>query len=263
MACRCLLVGLAIGLAGCRALLGIEGAVLEPDAADDRAPCVATGARCAGDDVLRTCTGVGQLPTDEACAWGCTTVGAPHCAQLLPEGGVLESTDLLPDPELRLTTISDPVTVNTDDGSILPGIRDGGPGVKNGIRFESRGGVGVFSFGGLVVTGPVSVIGGLGVALVAGGDITVNGVIDLRGDCVGSHAGPGGRPGGGPGTAAAGATGGGGGRAGGNATSGGGGGGWGGDGGTGGKGNALTGGAPGMRQPVLAMMGGGGGGGGG
>ena len=203
MACRCLLVGLAtIGLAGCSALLGIDEAVHQPDAAVDALePCVAIGAQCVGEDVLRTCASVGQLPTDEACAWGCTAGGEARCARLVPTGGVLRSTDLTPSPALWPTTITGPVGVNTDDGEIQS-VRAPGEGVENGIGFERRGGVAVFSFRSLAVEGPVSVTGGLAVAFVAAGDITVNGVIDLRGGCAENNAGPGGRPGGMPGAAA-------------------------------------------------------------
>src|SRR4051812_36232329 len=132
MGCRCLvaLVALeAIGLGGGSALLGGDEGTHQP-AAPGGAPglCAAAGARGAGEDVLRTCEGAGQLPADEACAWGCSEGGGAHCAKLVPMGGALQSDDLKPNAALWPTTLAGPVAVNTDDGSI-PGFRGPGRGI--------------------------------------------------------------------------------------------------------------------------------------
>jgi hypothetical protein len=255
----------ALQLAACRGLLGIEEREPpEPDVSPG-ALCTKTGLTCAGLDVLRACASVGQPPVDEPCAWGCSEVGAPHCAQLLPSGGAAQSPDLRPNGELAMVVVTGPVAVSTDDG-LISGLRTAREGIVNGIGYARRNGAALFTFGGLVLRGSVTVSGSLPIVLIAHGEITVEGVIDVRGGCVGTAAGPGGGPGGIAETAGA-ETGGGPGTVGGLTTSGGGGGGLGAAGGTGGSnGGGAAGGTPGARggdAAISRLRGGGGGGGGG
>jgi hypothetical protein len=265
------LVLVTVQLAACRGVLGLEEEM--PPLADAAEPlmCRQTGQQCISEDVLRICVAVGQPPVDELCAWGCTEVGAPHCAQLLPSGGAVQSPDLRSVEALGATLVAGPVMVNTDDGSITS-LRTSGPGIENGIGYEQRMGrfgdtVALFTFGRLVVDGPILVRGSPPVAFVAHGDIAVNEMIDVRGGCAGTAPGPGGWPGGAKEEPAPGDGGGQAGMVGGVQTSGGGGGGHGAAGGTGGSNGAGAiggvAGALGGDAVISRLRGGWGGGGGG
>jgi len=171
----------------------------------DAAPCPALGAECI-DDTLRECQTVGQLPVDTACAWGCLAQGGPaHCARLDPTGTVVTEADLAPSPSLldttKVLTAGTIGTINTDDGSISSNVRVAGTGIQNGIDYEVRmfdagtagmRSVAVFRFGKLALTGDWVVRGSHAIAIVSLGDVTIQGRLDLRGDCAGTNAGPGG-----------------------------------------------------------------------
>jgi hypothetical protein len=254
-----------VQLAACRGILGLEEDRPELEEPDAPLTCTRVERTCAGDDVLRTCAAIGQPPVDEACAWGCSAGAAPRCAVLVPSGGAVQAADLTPKTWLLPATLAS-VTVNTDDGSITT-VRAAGEGVQDGIGFMKRNGVALFSFASLVVKGPVSVQGSAAVAFVVNGDVDVNALIDLRGGCRNTDAGPGGWPGGVTGTAGVGVGGGGAGGTGVQATAGGGGGG---HGATGGKGATGTGsaqgglgGGSGGDEVITELHGGWGGGGGG
>jgi hypothetical protein len=257
----------AVHLAACRGILGLEEEMPPLIDGPEVAVCASTGIECVGEDVLRTCAGAGLPPLDETCAWGCSAVGAPRCAELVPAGGAVQWADLAPDPDLEPTIVAG--GVNTDDGSI-EFLRAAGGGVKHGIEYFQRTRldhtVALFRFGSLAIDTPILVKGSLPVAFVADGDIVVNAMIDVRGDCKGTTPGPGGWPGG---TTEAPGPEDGGGRAGslgGMQTSGGGGGSHGAAGGSGGSnGSGVAGGLPGVvgGDPAISRLRGGWGGGGG
>src|SRR6185436_14103260 len=234
----------------------------------DASLCVDTTPSCASPTVLRECRVVNELPTDTMCPWGCLAGPAAHCGLLKPSSDVLTAADLDPTPGLMdRTGSSGNGTINTSDGSIT-NLRPMGQGMMNGIEFQLRTigtrTVAVFRFNKLTLTGRWSVRGANAVAIVSLGDVTVQGRLEVSGDCMGTNAGPGGYPGGAAHTTAAGD---GGGEAGGgnNNTSGGGGGGYGADGGDGGKpgGSNPKGGKAWGDPEITKLIGGGGGGGGG
>jgi hypothetical protein len=261
-----------LALAGCKQLLGLhdlppsDSTVVTPDAAvdaiADAGVCVAASTMCLGD-TLRTCSNSGGSSVDNNCAWGCISTGGARCAVIVPAGGGVTASDLVSTGLAPVTLAT--TTINTDTGAIT-GVRGAGQNVISNIRFQVKNGIGVFSFASLDITGTVTLVGSSPVALVADGDIVVNGVIDAQGGCVGINPGPGGWSGGQNAATGAGIGGGGAGMGGGNDCSGGGGGGNGSVGGVGGKSNATAN-TPGgvivgtVRIPILQGGGGGGGGG--
>jgi len=232
----------------------------------DAGPCQEPGAECVAG-TLRTCVTIGELPTDEPCAWGCAIDQSPRCAKLQPSGGAVTETDLDPDPQLEDKTLVTG-TIDTNDGSITGArLAVGNDTVNGGIHFVVRNGVAIFRFKSLEIVGPLVVQGSNALALVAIDGITVDAPLDLRGDCTASNPGPGGFAGGAPQTDGNGP--------GGNKgsgvldeSSGGGGGANGGDGGDGGDGttgsnpNGGNGGSA-LDDPMITVLRGGGGGGGG
>ena len=193
------------------------------------------------------------MAVDATCTWGCFGAGDnSHCGALQPSGGAV-TTDDLSASGVAAVTITGPATLDSDAGTIT--------GVTSGFAFNSNNGAGVFRFRTLTINGPLQLVGNNAVALVAAGELVVNGVIDARGGCVLGvtrvQAGPGGFDGGNVGASAP-EPGGGGGRTG--NREGGGGGGYGGNGGLG-SGNGARGASHG--DPEISMLVGGGGGGGG
>ena len=230
----------------------------------DAGPCTAIGSTCAGDQV-RTCTSLEGTPSLQDCAWGCIATDdvTARCALLSPHGGSLGSAQTT--PEAGLDDIAElDGSIDSDTGAIS-GVttRITGIGIIAGIDYEIVNAVGMFHFKSLNITGNVAIMGTRPVAFVVDGDITIGGVVDLRGDCVGADAGPGGFAGG---TSTASATGSGGGTGGGtDSSAGGGGGGHGESGGNGGQssGSGPAGGSPFGDGLITTLAGGGGGGGGG
>ncbi|MDQ3337651.1 MAG: hypothetical protein M4D80_21015 [Myxococcota bacterium] len=227
-----------------------------------------------GSNILRECKVVGQMAIDISCSWGCITGAPHHCGRLVPSGGGLVVADLAPTAGLQDKTFNvngGGITINTDNGSIS-NYRSNGTGIINGIEFKVNNNVGVFRFNKLTMTtldgSNVRVVGANALAIASLTTIDVERVvIDMQGDCQGTNAGPGGRPGGAANTTAGGN---GGGAAGGsynsNDSGGGGGGGYGKNGGTGGVRAGETpapGGAAFGNAAIVTLMGGGGGGGGG
>ncbi|MCW5807274.1 MAG: hypothetical protein KIT31_33270, partial [Deltaproteobacteria bacterium] len=155
---------------------------------------------CAGP-VLRRCEAVGSQPIDTTCAWGCSSNPQPHCAKLQPSGGAVTATDL-DDPQNQLGNVAINAIVqgpiNTSDGSIT-GVRQSGQGVKNGIDFTVRNGVGIFRMKSLTVDGDLGtlqVVGTNALAIVATGNVTFKTRMNLAGACTTTAAGPGGGTGG-------------------------------------------------------------------
>jgi hypothetical protein len=258
---------LLLVLCGCRQLLGFEqvaeakdSAVLDSEPVPDAAPCTELATSCASSSVLRTCTAVGELPVETVCNWGCLT---DHCGALQPTGGAASAADLMVDATLVDIALTSGV-INTDTGAIT-GVRPAGSGVRNGIGFEVRNGVGVFQFKKLSISGPVSVLGVRAVVLVANEDLVVSSTLVATG-CVTGERSPGGSLGGAAATTGSGPGAGGGGAN--DALDGGGGGaGHGVAGGKGGNGGAALGGTGGavygeLAIPLLSAAGGSGGGGG-
>jgi hypothetical protein len=238
----------------------------EPDAGI----CTSLSSECIGD-TLRVCTVVGSAPTDFPCGWGCVGGAAAHCAHVVPSGsGGSSSNGVMPSDVagdgLSATTLGDGVFIDTDNGRIgtlaSPNLHHGAQtGIENGIDFQMRGPISMFRFKSLTITGTVSLIGRRPVALVADGDITINGVLDARGGCTTFNPGPGGFNGGSAagqsGSAPGGSMGGGSGAT---ASSGGGGGAYG---TAGGSAKDATGGMPFGNAEITVLVGGAGGGAGG
>ena len=278
---RCLL--LLLVCVGCRQLLGLhplgsdaggDDMVSTGDAVDappdtpipDGGTCMGASAECVSD-TLRTCSGAGGNPVDTLCSWGCKNSPIAHCGKLQPSGGGVAEGDLDPDATLADTMLSG--IVDGDTGAIS-GVtsRAAGPGVINGIDFETRGQVAIFRFASLSTSGPIMLTGSHPIAFVANGNITISNLVDANGPCTNTTAGPGGYPGG-----AGGVTGNGGGPGGGKTgtgtsddSGGGGGGGYGAAGGHGGNGQTRPGGQAGTfwgNADITVLVGGAGGGAGG
>lgn len=162
------------------------------DAHPDAAACVALTEECLGD-TLRVCTVIGEQPNDTACDWGCIDDGTPACRTLQPIGGALTAADLT----MSITngtpiTIATATTMDSDTGEMTGGItRDPGEGVVAGIEFIVRGGVGVFRFVALdVQTIAIALAPSIENAASLGA-IRISAVVDARGDCGSTNAGPG------------------------------------------------------------------------
>jgi hypothetical protein len=189
-------------LCGCRQILGFETVASHADAGDDApaladanvpdaAPCTAIESECVAPTVLRTCSTVGEVPVDTACAWGCSVAGAndAHCAVLQPAGGAVQPADLMPGAAALadVTITTDTTTVIDTVTGTITGVRPSGLGVMNGIDFEVRNNVGIFRMSSLVVDGggaiPLQIHGTNALALVAIGDITIRAPLDATVDC--------------------------------------------------------------------------------
>jgi hypothetical protein len=224
----------------------------------DAGPCQSLITECAGT-TLRTCKNEGSLPTDLPCAWGCSSLGAAHCAKLQPHGGAVTEADLEPLEGLQNVTI-DNRTINTETGEIS-GMRTGVVGLAAGIDFHVRNGAGIFRFDKLTLQGQVRLVGNNAAALVSITTIDSASEIDVTGGCNGTNRGPGGQPGGDKQQNGSGPSGGAAGTGDNNACKGGGGGGYGAAGGVGG--GATNAGGTSGDSLISALVGGGGGGGGG
>ncbi len=265
------MVGLLILFAGCRAIFGFESATVVdatalPDIPPDASECTDLSVTCADESTLRTCATVGELPADTTCNWGCIDAPTPHCGALDPTGAVVTTQDPAADAALLDQDIAGAITISTTNGS-MGVVRPPGTGVINGISFEVRAGIGIFRFKSVAFHGAVTLTGTAPVAFVADGAIVVDNLIDVRGTCATTSAGPGGSQGGNPSGNGQGLGGGGRGEnAGATDASGGGGAGFGALGSDGGNGNAALGGTRGNSFGVLeitTLVGGSGGGGGG
>jgi hypothetical protein len=244
---------------------GDDASVTATDASTlaDAGMCVAASVSCADSSTLRTCVAGTPQPTDTTCLWSCDATGGAHCTKLQPSGGAVTAANL--DPDAQLQAINFAGTIDADTGA-MSGLRAAGPNVIAGIDYHLVNNVAVFRFGSLHITGAVSIGGTHAVAFVANGDITIDGIIDVRGSCSGNEAGPGGLPGGAIKTSAGGQGGGIGGAGGHDNCSGGSGGGHGFAGGQGGKSSGTsntTGGGTFGDATISMLVGGGGGGGGG
>lgn len=258
-------IGAAI-LAACEFSAAVQphdGAPVVPDAS----ACPGSSTECIGSDVLRTCEGPGATAVDRTCSWGCRTQPFARCAELVPAGGGVTPQDVVPDPALLAVTLAAGTIIDGDDGRIgfsndATAVRAAGTGIISGIDYQARAGdtIAVFRFKELRIDGALSLTGAKAIALVADGDITIDGVVDAQGGCAGSNAGPGGFRGGAKQGGVGSGPGGGSGAA--NANEGGGGGGHGAAGGSGG-GNALAAGGTAYGDARITMLVGGAGGGGG
>ncbi len=243
----------ALASAGCRQLLGFEDvAAGDGGLLPDAGPCASLVTECANPDVLRTCVGVGELPVDTPCDWGCVDTGNAHCGQLAPAGGAVTPEDA---DEAELSMLGEVTLVgslSTDEGKL-----NGAP-ILN-AEFHVVGNVGILRAKSVSIAGNLKLIGTHALAIVAS-SISIDGVLDAQGTCNGNTAGPGGFAGGAVGQAGGGPGGGGGGLL----TNGGGGGGHGGRGGNGGNttANVVAGGVSYGDAAISTLVGGSGGGGG-
>ncbi|HUS28968.1 MAG TPA: hypothetical protein VMZ53_10665 [Kofleriaceae bacterium] len=240
-----------------------------PDALPDASECTAAMDMCLGD-TLRHCDGPGAMAVDRPCGWGCMT---NRCLEVVPAGsggnasdGVMPS-DVVAVDMTTAVELVEGLIVDGDNGRIgttmnPTSLRGSGSGVIAGIDWQMRGPVSMFRFKSLKITtssaGSVALIGSHPIAFVADEGVEVDGIVDARGTCAGSAAGPGGFRGGAIDTSA---TGSGAGKAVNASSVGGGGGGHGDDGGDGGNSGGQ--GGQSFGGPAIALLLGGGGGGGG
>jgi hypothetical protein len=246
---------------------------LNSDANPDGGLCMSASTECVqGADVLRTCPSAGAMYSDVNCAWGCTASGqVARCLGVVPSGsGGNAMNGVRPDDVAggsdltNLTTFAAGTILDGDSGKIgtsgnPTSVRGPGPGIQNGIDYELRGPIAMFRVNSLVIAGNIALVGNHPIALVAVGQVEIDGVIDGTGTCTGTTPGPGGFAGGAATKDASGSGGGSDGIAGG----GGGGGGYGGGGGGGGYlSGAYSIGGGGWGTVDLALLRGGGGGGG-
>jgi hypothetical protein len=158
------------------------------DAGFDLPLCVDS---CLNDATLRSCTA-----GDTVCPLGCSTVSGAHCRAYVPAGGGVVAGDLQA-TGLGVLTIAASTTLHSDTGEIER-LRTGGTGTVAGIGFKVSNGIGVFTTAGMVLApgATLLLVGSNPVAIVSTADVTVGGVIDARGTCQGTAAGPGGGLGG-------------------------------------------------------------------
>lgn len=270
---------------------GIDGSpdamvqVCDPGGADDN---------CSDSTTLQSCRGDGSGFDPTSCNLACVAAPSAHCGAVAPSNGITDA--MLDEGTADLDTLSTGSLIfNTNTGEITVAIggavvRPSGTGLDagSGIAFEivDQAGdppdIGVFKFASLTVAEATTIrgVGNNAMAIVAAGNIQVNGVILVTGgvESCGPSAvtatparcsGPGGREGA---AADAAATGSGGGHQGttstGEAESGGAGGGHAGTGGAGGDAQSAggsaggTGGAIFANAALIPLTGGGGGGGG-
>lgn len=270
----------------------VDGSVIDMDA-DIPDECEPDTRTCLAPDVLGQCKSDGNGYDQQTCVVACVDAPEPHCGDLVPSNGIPpELLDLgtgALDTEGATTLFFD-----TDSGRILRDFTELRPALEGldaatGIGFQvveqpGSPSIGVFAVASLQVLPGTSLrgIGDNAMAIVAGGDIVISGVIDMTGGPAACRAaspfdeseqcpGPGGMPGGDHQSAAPGPGAGGRGTGGGSglAEGGGGGGGHHAEGGTGGVGQGDVPSENGAPGPVFAaatltpLTGGGGGGGGG
>ncbi len=179
----------------------------------DAAPCSSLIKTCVTADLLRECQAVATLPTETVCEWGCdeTVPNNGRCKVFTPSGGAVTAQDLDRTAAVAaglqkrtFTSLVSAGSINTDTGAIQIGadVRAAGTGVINGVDFKVVNGVGVFRFLELELKGvqDIRVVGSNALALVGIDRISVldRTQIDMRGNCQGRNAGPGGRMGGAP-----------------------------------------------------------------
>lgn len=224
----------------------------------DAGPCTELGPVCIGS-TLRTCTAIGELPTDDECGWGCSDA---HCLAITPAGNAT-NTGVTAADAVGFDGLT-PVTLSAAMIDSTAGTITGNPS----FDLRSTATLAVFRFSELHITGPVKLTGDKAIAIVVDGELEITAAVNALG-CGPSARIPG--PGGGAGGAALadGAGGGAGQVSDGTGTCGGGGGGHGATGGTGGLGDPTkcTGlqGAGGIvvgDDAITTLIGGSGGGGG-
>src|SRR5206468_3645866 len=121
---------------------------------------------------------------DTVCELGCSTVGAPHCATIVPQApltvGDIDGNGLV---AVDVTTTT---TIHGDTGAI-DGLRNANVNaaareVNNGIAFHVVSGIAVFSFKSLTIEPGVTVhlAGANPVALASATDIEIVGEIEAR-----------------------------------------------------------------------------------
>lgn len=167
------------------------------DTLPDAGQCAAASVECI-DNTLRECTAPGETAVDTRCAWGCVPSGPAHCGVFQPAANAVMVSDIVPDATLAEVTLGNGIVIDTMLGQIgtlqtSDSVRGSGPGKINGIVFEDRDNVGVFRVKSLRITAsmqfPVSFVGPNAVAIVADGEIVIEGYFDARGPCSGA-AGP-------------------------------------------------------------------------
>lgn len=168
----------------------------------------ATVVRC-NAGALETC--VGDVCTPMACPLGCFDDPTPHCGVFAPanlpasfdySGAIAELT--LTPGTIRIDSDSGAITQETSPSGPLTILRDGGPGVIAGIRYEPVGmTMAALVMGSLEVEAGATVYvhGDRALIVVAQSDLTLTGTIDIQhcappADTDRTCAGPGGGAGG-------------------------------------------------------------------
>ncbi len=218
-------------------------------------PCETLGPSCQGATTLLSCTAIGEAPLPTECEWGCLETPA-RCGRLNPSGGGATTTDLDALDDLGDVTLADDAEINGDDGMIT---KASSANFTHDLRGPSDS-IAVFRFRRLTIAGDIRLLGTKSIVLIADEQLTVNGIIDVKGPCGINDEAPEPGPGGFAGGTSSQAPGlGPGGAAGGSSSAGGGGGGNGGAGGKGGNANSNNGGGVLGNDAISILRGGGGG----
>ncbi|HEY6035715.1 MAG TPA: hypothetical protein VIV58_15680, partial [Kofleriaceae bacterium] len=93
-----------------------------------------------------------------ACAWGCLADPTPHCGALVPGGGAVTGTDLAGTMDVSIDT-----SIDTGDGMNMKPKIDG----TAFTDVRQVAGITIFRGRNIHVTGDISVVGKLGLAIVA------------------------------------------------------------------------------------------------
>jgi hypothetical protein len=172
---------------------------------DGSQPCSSNGPTCSDASTLQSCTG-GML-TKTTCAFGCVSMGTPHCAVFQPDPPVTPA-------DLTTMGVTDVVVsaagfIDTGSGAI-DNVRPANMSpttaeTHNGIVFQARAGVGVFIVQNFTLGDGITLKarGPNALAIVATQKATLKGTLDARGYdmtgllCGNGTPGPGGAAGGG------------------------------------------------------------------
>ena len=185
-------------LAGCNAIVGIDGfSVNDGSPPDDGPPdtplCIE---RCDGDGTLVACNGGTEEP--RTCAVGCSATPAPHCKEMVPSNGATKDdlagvatvAPLVFDAGRKYELYTDTgrildVTVGRDVGNAVE-IRPAQDGLAGKAFYRKVDGtIGVLAVSALTI-GPGARVNGFGdraLIILAQGEALIQGEIDFSGGC--------------------------------------------------------------------------------
>lgn len=159
---------------------GSDAANIDAEVPDAQTTCVASTITCANDRYIE-CDAEGNVAREMACPMGCTEGGIVACLDIEASNELTPQVDLaVSAPTIAFTGNS---TLNTSTGVVV------NAGIGIDVPNETVNGIRVFRFNTLSIDGTLKVSGSAPVALVAYGDVTITGLVDVSAD--GSTSGPG------------------------------------------------------------------------